>query len=248
MKLADYQRAVISGSFALSGSLDGEQALGNPERFRLYRHMIRTRLQGMAQIAFKLSFAAAGPQPFTDSFERYLAAQPPRTPLIRDAVANYGAFARGDRQLLSEGPPHLSDMLLFEESKWRLAYQPCVRPRLGQAGVRELDFEGALVLNPVLRLLRLASFVHTLTEGQTPAGGSCELLVYRPAGVDEVRWYVADPLFAEIVRRSASGETLASLVRTVADQQQRALDEALLESLASSLTLALQRGVLVGVR
>lgn len=249
MNLAEYQRAMIGDSFALEANEQGERALGNPERFRLYRHMIRTRLLGMAQVAFKQTLASCGERPFAACFERYLALHPPRSPLIRDVIAAFGAYARSDQQLLAGAPAQLPDLLCFELAKWTLAYQPCVRPKLGEDGVRELDFEGALVLNPVLALLRLAHPVHAAIDGDPIAAAETELLVYRPDGVDEVRWYVADPLFAEIVRRAGgTEETLAELVRSVAGQQGRGLDGELLESLASSLTLALQRGVVVGVR
>jgi hypothetical protein len=249
VNLAEYQRAMIADSFALEPSAQGELALGNPERFRLYRHMIRTRLLGMAQVAFKQSLAICGERPFAACFERHLAQHPPRSPLIRDVIAAFGEYARADRELLAGAPLELPDMLCFELAKWTLAYWPCVRPKLGEGGVRELDFEGALVLNPVLQLLRLAHPVHTALAGEAIAEAETELLVYRPEGVDEVRWYVAEPLFAGIVRRAAEAEqTLAGLVRSVAEQQGRGLDEELLQTLASSLTLAVQRGVVVGVR
>jgi hypothetical protein len=248
VKLAEYQRAVIAGSFSAEGSPEGERALGNPERFRLYRHRIRTRLQGMAHVAFKQTLTLLGESAFGASFERYLAAEPPRSPLIRDVVARFAGFARNDAALHVDAPFWLDDLLSFEESKWRLAYQPCLRPKVGQDGVHELSFEGAPVLNPVLQLLSLRAPVHTLHENAALTNAATELLIYRPDGSDEVRWYVTDALFAGIVRRAASGESLASLVRAEAAQQRRVLDEALLESLASSVTLALQRGVLVGVR
>ena len=249
MNLAEYQRALIADSFALGPGGQGEIALGNPERFRLYRQMIRARLLGMAQVAFKQSLASCGERSFAACFERYLAHHPPRSPLIRDVIAAFGAYAREDRQLLAEASAQLPDMLSFERAKWTLAYRPCARPKLGQDGVRELDFEGALVLNPVLELLRLAHPVHTAVDTESIAKAETALLVYRPDGIDEVRWYVAEPLFAEIVRLAGETEApLAGLVRSVAEQQGRVLDEELLEALASSLTLALQRGVVVGVR
>lgn len=249
MNLIEYQRALIHGSFAAEESEPSRQVFADPARFRLYRHMIRTRLHGMVRVAFRQARALVGEQSFEASFDRYLARKPPRSPLIRDVIAGFGPFARGDTALLEGAAGQLSDLLWFEEAKWRLAYQPCQRPRLGEDGVRELDFEGAPVLNPLLERLTLAYPVHTLAGEGTLAPIPTTLLVYRPDGIDEVRWCAADPLFAAILQRAAQGsETLAELVRAVAEQQGRALDEALLESLASSLTLALQRGVLIGVR
>lgn len=250
MKLAEYQRAVIEASFAREPSNALFQSLGNPERFRIYRHMIRTRLNGMAHVAFARSAEALGAQLFDDCFDGYLADAPPKSGLIRDVIADFGPYVSRDRALLARGPLYLRDLLRFEESKWRLAYAPCVRPKVGVDGVRELDFEGVLVRNPVLVQLVLTYPVHTLESvPQSLEAKPCTLLMYRPDGVDEVRWYAAEPLFAAILARATNtDETLVELVRNVAAQQQRALDEELLDTLSTSLTIALQRGVLVGVR
>jgi len=140
------------------------------------------------------------------------------------------------------------DLLAFEHAKWCLAYQSGEQPAVGERGVRELDFAGVPVLNPVLARLSLGHAVHELE------GGACQakptpLLVYRPPRADEARWYVCEPLFFALLQRCAEQPgPLADKVREVAGELGRAIDEALLESLATSLTLALERGVLLGSR
>jgi hypothetical protein len=258
--LAEYQGTMLRVSFALEPAPEDLAALQDVERFRMYRAMIRNRLRDMAQVAFKLTLAQIGAAAFGACFDRYLAARPPRSPLIRDVVADFGPFALADGALLASGPAFLADLLRFEEAKWRVAYAPAQRLVVGEGGVRELDFEGTPLLNPTLRALSLVYSVHTLVDTREPArepgvdtGESLTpqpltLLMYRPAAVDEVRWYVAEPFFAALLARAQGGQSLAELVRAVAVEREVALDQALLEALATSLTLAVTRGVLIGVR
>lgn len=247
MSLREYQQRVMRVSLALEPDAADLTALEHAQAFSLYRHMIRTRLVGMAKVAFKQSCAHAGDAAFDAAFARYLAERPPRSPMIRDVVAEFGPFAAHDRALLAAGPVFLADLLAFEEHKWRIGYAPGVYAQAGQDGVRELDFEGRPVWNFSLRVVSQRFAVHLPALSAEPREGA--LLMYRPPQSDEVRWYLADGFFAALLRRSHThAETLAELVQRVAEQRGVALDEALLETLATSLTLAVERGVLLGVR
>jgi hypothetical protein len=248
VNLAEYQRAVLRVSYALDPRDGDFESLGDVERFRMYRAMIRNRLRDMAHVAFKQSLSALGATRFDACFDRYLEASPPRSPLIRDVVADFGPFARIDPLLREAVPAYLGDLLRFEEVKWRVAYAPAALPKIGEDGVRELDFEGIPVLNPSLVVLALEHAVHTLPAAP-PAPSLLQLLVYRPPAGDDVRWYAAEPLFAEIVARARDGtHSLTDLVRAAAAHCGLLLDAALLDTLATSLTLALSRGVVIGVR
>ena len=247
MNLREYQQALVRISLAEEPPAAELSRLGQEQGFALYRHMIRTRLLGMTKIAFQHSHAAVASGAFEACFARYLVARPPRSPFIRDVVADFAPFARADAALLAEGAAFLPDLLAFEEHKWRLSYLAGEYPSLGEDGLRELDFEGRPVWNFSLRVLPLVYAVHVSPSAPEPAAG--ELLMYRPRGVDEVRWYVGDPFFVALLTRSWScAETLAELVQRVAAARAQAVDAALLEALATSLTLALERGLLLGVR
>jgi hypothetical protein len=247
VNLSEYQRLFMTLSFQEDVPDAAFDELGERARFQLYRHMIRTRLLGMAKVAFRGTLETVGDEAFEASHRRYLAARPPRTPLIRDVIADFGRFAREDRALLSTAPTFLPDLLSFEELKWRVAYREVAYARVGGAGVRELDFEGAPVLNPTLELLSLTFAVHELASGRCEAG-PLVLLVYRPPDKDDVRWYAADALLAEVLTmaREQPREGLGALVRAAAARCGVALDQALLEQLATSVTTALERGVLLG--
>jgi hypothetical protein len=244
MKLADYQRQLVALSFAPEAPEQALAALGDGERFALYRQMIRSRFLAMAKQAFRVSAEQLGSPAFDASFARFLAAEPPRSRLIRDVIASYGPFARADRDLLAGAPVFLADLLRFEEAKWRVAY------RSAQAGpVAELDFQRPPLLNPALERVPVEHAVHELSDGACQPG-ALTLLVYRPPGIDDLRWYPATPLLAAILAGAAAQPelALATLVQQAALALGRPLDEALLEELATAVTVALQRGVLLGSR
>jgi hypothetical protein len=248
MDLLAYQRAFMRMSFAAEPNEHDLSAVGEREQALLYRHMIRTRLVGMAKVAFKATLGVVGEDAFARCFARYLAAMPPQSALIRDVIAEFGPFARGDLELALGAPPYLVDLLYFEEHKWRLAY--LWAPALEQAALRELDFAGLPRWNPVFRCLSLAHPVHDFaSKAQGCAADPCELFIYRPAGSDQVRWYKADPFFAALARRSLANPraSFGELIPGLSEERGVTVDQALLESLATSLTLAIERAVLLGV-
>lgn len=248
MDLASYQRAFMRMSFAAEPDQGDLSAVGGREQALLYRHMIRTRLVGMAKVAFKALLEVVGEEALAHCFDRYMAAAPPRSALIRDVIADFGPFVRGDLELVRGAPAYLVDLSRFEEHKWRLAYLWAPSPE--QSALRELDFAGMPSWNPVFRCLSLAHAVHHFeTKAAGSAAEPCELFMYRPAGSDQVRWYKADPFFAGLVRRSLANRraNFGELIPAVAAERGVTVDQALLEALATSLTLAIERGVLLGV-
>jgi hypothetical protein len=244
-ELVEYQRALSRVSFALEPSEADLALLGDVERFRMYRTMVRARLEGMARVAFRATFETVGESAFSQSFARYLHARPPASPLIRDVVASFADFAAGDVPLLATTAAHTGDLLRFEQAKWLVAYEDAPLPVVGEDGVREFDFAGVPLFNPLLRCLRLGHAVHE----SEPRAQSTLLLVYRPPEVEQVRWYAADPFFFGLVERCLGhDESLADSVRAACSALSLALDEPLLERLSGAVTVALERGVLLASR
>lgn len=211
--------------------------------FALYRSMIRERLLAMARVAYKQTWQCVGERSMEACFFRYLSTQPPASPLIRLVIERFEPFALHDRQLLSGAPPFTSDLLRFEAAKWRAASAPEL---VASAGARELDFMRPLLLNPSLSVLALTFRVG---EGAlSPSRSAHELLVYRPTGVDDVRWYACDGLLAHVLRAAqAEPLALATLLPRALRELALPADEPQLEAFAGALAVAVERGVLLGV-
>jgi hypothetical protein len=250
VRLIDYQRAFVQASFTEEVADQSFEALGDAGRIRLYRSMIRARLSGMAQQAFKVSRAFAGDSVFEASFERYLEAHPPRSPFIRDVVADFGPFAAAHAAITMPEKPWLQELYRFEEAKWRVAYKEAH----WQTKVGDFDFSGAPVLNETLLQMQLEypvqSWVAPEQNGAFCAPECTRLLIYRPPGADDIRWYAADPLIFGVLHQACATPecSLADLVRATAAQLGKELNEALLEDLATGVTVALQRSVILGSR
>jgi hypothetical protein len=234
MSYESYQRTLLTLAYARE-----PQASALPD-FALYRSLIRTRLFAMARLAFKQSWAQLGEAASAGAFAAYLEQRPPTSPLIREVIAGFAAFVAACPALLDGAPAQTRDLLQFEAAKWRVA--SALWPTLS---VREVDFEGALVLNPTLELLALD---HGVGEGDPPAPGRHTLLVYRRPATDDVRWYRSQPLFAEVLARGQqSPSSLAQLVTRALAERGEEPSEASLHEVAGALAIAVERGVVLGV-
>jgi len=241
MKLSEYQRAMVELSFAEREVMPEELAA-----FGLYRHMIRARLFAMAQVAFRRTWALLGDEACSASFSRYLALYPPRSALIREVISSFGAFAEVDVLLLGAGAAHAGDLLRFEGAKWRVGSAPFDSALMG-AKLREVDFDGVLVVNPTLEWLSLSFAV---TE-ESAAASSHTLFVYRRRDSDDVRWYRGSSSFAALLslHSSRSGASLGSLVQELFSSGVFSGSDvgASLSDLAAELAVAVERDVLWGV-
>lgn len=241
MRLLAYQRAIAELSFAEQAELSPELA-----PFALYRSMIRARMFAMAQVAYRRTWSVLGDAACTASFARYLSARPPRSPLIREVVATYESFAIEDALLLDAGPPHTRDLICFEAAKWRVASAPW--PLQGVL-LRELDFDGILVLNPTLMRVALGHLVGD-DQGACPRAEPHVLWVYRRRDDDDVRWYRAPALLCELLALAESSRVpLGVLLRQLFSPLSLSADQAQaqLAQLVAELTVAVERDVILGV-
>lgn len=243
MNLAAFQRAVVELGFAASEHEDPALA-----PFALYRHMIRARLSAMAEVAHRRSWALLGEGACSASFARFLAASPPRSPLIREVIEAFASFAERDDSLFAGAPAHARDLWRFEAAKWRVASAPA---EVSSRELREVDFDGVLLVNPTLERLVLEHVVDD--EAAATSRAPHTLLVYRRQGEDDVRWYRAPALLAELLALATepgrAGATLGSLVAELFARLRPAPEqmEELLTILAGALTVAVERSVLWGV-
>jgi hypothetical protein len=231
VNLADYQRALLQLSLA-------EQSPPGLPGFALYRHMIRSRFVGMARQAYRRSWALLGAANMEALFARFLAHEQPRSPILRTVIADFAAFVLRTTEL----PARARDLLCFEAAKWRVG-----SAEMPSRDAREVDFDGVLVLNPTLCVLPLE---HDVSEGDVAeaAHDPHTLLLYRRRGEDDVHWYRAPRLLRELLASSAGERVLAELVQALFAAHAGEPPEQLLGELAGALTIAVERGVLWGVR
>jgi hypothetical protein len=214
--LAAYQRAMVSLAFA------EDDTHPHIPGFELYREMIRARLFAMARVAFARSFDES-------CFARYLADEPPASPFIRDVIAGFGAYAAREASGLR------SSWLRFETAKWQVASLPYPPTEAG-----ELDFEGKLVVNPTLLRVPLD---YVVSEDERPEAHI--LLVYRRPDDDGVLWSRL-PRLASLLADEEPFRPLNERVASFFARGGDTGDEAGLTRLADELTLAVERGIVLG--
>ena len=250
MNLVEYQRTVLRVCFDAEASPSDLESLGGSAVWTdVYRPMVRRRLRNMAKTAYGRALGEVGDAGFDASFSRFLVERPPASGLIREVIAAYGTFAQADTELLSGTAPHVAELFAFEQAKWEIGYVPGHYPAVGEQGVRDFDFQGEVVLNPTLRLLHFRHNVQTPAADGGCVAGETRLLVYRPPEVDAARWFAVDHFPAVLFERWLGGApAVADGIRAAATASGRAVDESLLGELSNVLTLAVQRGVVIGAR
>ena len=210
--------------------------------FEVYRDMIRMRLCALARGAYRRSWALLGEAACEACFARWLALAPPSSPLVREVIADFGAFALGDA--LADEAAFARDLLRFEAIRWTVADAPAPAPPL----TSELDFDGEPVLNPTLRVLALTHAVDVL-QGRPEPIAPTSLLIYRRSDDDHVRWYRVGPLCGALLSRARETRLgIGCLLPDLLAERGLTADPALLNELASALTVAVERGVVLGVR
>lgn len=214
--LATYQRTMVSVAFAED---DTQRPVPG---FELYREMIRARLFAMGRVAYPRSFDAG-------CFARYLADEPPASPFIRDVIASYGPYAEREASGLA------ASLLRFETAKWRVASLPYPPAEAG-----ELDFAGRLVVNPTLLRVPLD---YVVSEDDRPEAHI--LLMYRRPDDDGVLWSRL-PRLATLLADEEPAKTLHQRVAGFFARGGDTADEAGLTRLADELTLAVERGIVLG--
>jgi hypothetical protein len=237
MSLADYQRALRALAF------DRNEPVGDMAAFALYRTMIRGRLVDMARRAYPLTWRRVGAAACDASFARYLGCTPPASPFLREVIASFAEFGCADSTLAARAP-FAADLVRFEAAKWRTSDAP-----FSQAvSLREVDFDGALALNPTLAILSLSHPVDRAADERTDMVRCAEyvLLVYRRQD-DDVHWYRATPLFGALLARAQGGaHALGVLLATELAARRLAATETLLSALAGELAVAVERCVVLG--
>ncbi len=142
MKTATYQQTLARICLAVDvPAVDVEALGGDPARWRLYRQMVRSRLEraasdGLPRTATALNERGA----FADVFAEFLAAHPPASRYIRDIILELDDYIQAHHP-----DAFVRDLSSYERHKWAVRDMPGHVPT--DAG--DFDFDAVPVMNPV---------------------------------------------------------------------------------------------------
>ena len=212
------------------------ESLGSADIWRIYRSMVRARLNKIVGVAFERTQSAIGEAPFEALVEDWLDNNPPATRFFRHVPRSF--FDECLPTLEAGQPGWLVDLARYEMAEWQVKHAPSSR-----AEVREFSFDKAPVVNSALKLLRLK---HPVQNKPTPRGGyapeATQLCVYRDANHESVTWTL-NPVAADLLEAWIPGQTT---VTESVKQLGIATDEHFIEKLSGMLADFLQRGILLG--
>ncbi|MEZ4255320.1 MAG: putative DNA-binding domain-containing protein [Polyangiales bacterium] len=219
--------------------------LGEPDRWRMYRHMVRTRIEDMVGQGLKRTRDTLGDDAFHEWVGRWLAAAPPASRYIRDVVLEFGAFAAEAWVNDDAVPPPLRELARYETHRWRLVH--------GESkGTPEphgpFAFEGVPVWNPDIELLSFAFPVQRTGVGvRSLAPRETELLLYRRRDNHNVGYVELTPVDATLVRTwRADRSPMTESTRTAAAGLGIAIDPTFVEHLGTFCATLLERTILLG--
>jgi hypothetical protein len=216
--------------------------LGNPERWLLYRTLVRDRLQAMIRAGLPRTIADLGEDVFRSWFGRFLDEAPPRDRYIRQVVPELVAFLVPRLRGSNDARPWTPDLALYECAMWEVRFAEDRTPE-----TVGFDFERLPVLNPALRVVDLEHPVHR--KADTYPSEATHLCIYRPKGSFKPDTWTLTPLAAQLMHRWREGRgTVAETVRAVAEERGVGIDPEFIEKLSTMLASFLERGILLGGR
>ena len=242
--LRDHQ--LRAGRVCLAPEVDEEdlKALGAPQRWSIYRTMVRTRLSKVCAAAMPRVRKSLGAKAFDASIESWLAEAPPRTRYFRELPQAFFDFAFAHERLLR--PPWVADLARFELALWNIK---AVDDR-DLPTVSDFRFEGVPHFSPAMALLDVEFAVDKQAgEDGSYAKGATTLMIYRTRDF-RGRCLRLNGLAAALVRSlvdaSSQGNSVTHAVQAAAQKQGVAIDQKLVDGLSALLEKLLTRGILRG--
>ncbi|NOY90007.1 MAG: DUF2063 domain-containing protein [Deltaproteobacteria bacterium] len=243
MRLEEQQAAIERICFRRQPPDADLDAVGERERWLIYRRMVRGRLERLCRVALPRSLQAAGDERFDAWLAAWLAERAPRTRYFWRVVAEFVDFTLEGAEV---APSWLAELMRYEAVRWHTRYDEAAP----EDEVLALDFERVPYVNPTLTLLDFDHPVHQLLPqtGDSYTEASTQLAVFRRGDEETVTWTL-NPMGAALVTRwQLEGESLRESVVKVTTERSATLDARFLESLAGLLEGLLERGLLLGSR
>jgi len=242
--LAEREARVARMCFAKAPAAADLEALGSPDRWQIYRRMVRARMHRVCETALKHSRTALGEKPFEALVDEWLATEPPTTRFFRELPTQLVRWALSDESRLRE-PAHVRDLLRYENALWEARAED----DRDLPAVVEFSFEGVPAFDPASRFLELDWGVDKRAEDGSVEPLEGALLVYRTAGFT-VPCMRLNPLAAAIVRElreaQRASRTVTEAVQRAAASEERAVDQTFIESLSGLLEKLITRGIIRG--
>jgi hypothetical protein len=238
--LVERERAMQRVCFAPDAPEADLERLGTPDRWLIYRSMVRGRLRKVVVAALKKTSERLGDR-LDDDLAAWLDQRPPSTRYFREIPEEFTTFClprwRGDHQLSA----WLPDLATLEITTWRVKHISTLALE-----VVPIAFDRVLALDPTVQLLRLDYPVHERHEGDVPKDATF-LCVHRRASDHEAVTTKLNAIAADLVecwlRRDRS---LTESVQHVAAKRHVPVDAKLVEGLSTMLADFLERGIVLG--
>jgi hypothetical protein len=244
--LIDLQRAVLAICFRAEPPQAALQELGDPQRWLLYRDMVRERLLREIRAALPRSSALLGAAALERAFSWHLEHDPPRTRYFRQIV---GAFLNSALPLWAADPELPAaglDLARYEGTLWEVADLDASLPELPG----EFAFDRIPVLSPALRLLTVSHAVH-LPSGPDADYAVAEYLlcVHRAPGAQRARtWTLTRSTYQLLQHWQSTEQTVADSVQQLARQRGVRVDARYVDGLCAALAQFIEAGIVVGSR
>mgnify|MGYP000872389561 CR=1 FL=1 len=223
---------------------DDLRALGaTPERWHLYRALVRGRMVDTLGDALPRTRDALGAARFEAATGAFLHRAPPDTRYVRELCIRFADFLEGAPDVLADAAPWALDMARFEAAVMRCHI--ALDPRPDDPAVVDFDMARAPALTPAQHFLRVSWSVHA--QGAIPEPGALGLLLYRDPANDRVETLVLTPIAADIYERLARADaSVTDCVRAALAQHDAVAGQVFVERFADFLGDLMDRRVLLG--
>lgn len=250
-RLHAYQAALRDALFATEPTDADFAAFGaSPERWKVYRRMVRSRFVENVEHGFERLRAVVGEDRFREIIACFLAESPPRSHYLRDVPGEFLQFFEHHRDRLMRAfglPGYALDLARYEWAELETAYS---HEEASALQVGPLAMDRVPVLTPAHRLIDLAYPVHRMGSSGHDASMSpapFSLCLYRDVKNHEVAVLELTPVTAAMLSAMESRtSTLTEVVRNAALAVGVTVDVAFVEALSTLLADLTERGVLLG--
>ncbi len=242
LSLEAYEDHVVALCFSAAPAETDFARLGAPERWKIYRRMVRSRISKVCVSAMPRTMRCLPEERRKALFSQWMAEDPPRTRIFRELPVQFGAWAKP--HLLADSRAWLSELAEYELLSWTVR---TVDERNAQPS-EALSFERPVVMSPSVRLFSAAHAVHIKRADEAYPQERVFACLYRDPDTSKAVTMSLSPFIYDLMRRwhIAPAESLTESVQRTVTARGSGIDTKLIDGLSGVLADFLQRGVLLG--